>query len=263
MGRIFRPRAVRARPGEEPGDAALVRPERGLPREAHPPRSLPGIKGVRGRARVVTERRLNDLINSTHNKGSALFSTSAIHLDHLLRKYGDKGLVIFCDRQGGRAHYSSLLRLMFDEWSLEILHEEEARAEQRLLPVRRQVQQEPRAPQHRLGVLAARGTAALTRVTPGPFGRVLAALVCTVILIEYRVGPLHLVLVGGLGGGEGEGLGQLVQEAGILADVELERLARQAEEFGDKGMVVQLEDIVNDETGHKEETERLLRDWPL
>jgi bacterioferritin len=39
--------------------------------------------------------------------------------------------------------------------------------------------------------------------------------------------------------------------------------AKQAEEFGDKGMVVQLEDIVNDETGHKEETERLLRDWPL
>lgn len=39
--------------------------------------------------------------------------------------------------------------------------------------------------------------------------------------------------------------------------------ARQAEEFDDKGMVVQLEDIVNDETGHKEETERLLRDWPL
>ena len=39
--------------------------------------------------------------------------------------------------------------------------------------------------------------------------------------------------------------------------------AKQADEFGDKGMVVALEDIVNDETGHKEETERLLRDWPL
>jgi bacterioferritin len=39
--------------------------------------------------------------------------------------------------------------------------------------------------------------------------------------------------------------------------------AKQAEAFGDKGMVVQLEDIVNDETGHKEETERLLRDWPI
>ena len=39
--------------------------------------------------------------------------------------------------------------------------------------------------------------------------------------------------------------------------------AKQAEEFGDKGLVVQLEDIINDETGHLEETERLLRDWPI
>jgi bacterioferritin len=39
--------------------------------------------------------------------------------------------------------------------------------------------------------------------------------------------------------------------------------AREADEFGDKGMVVQLEDIINDETGHAEETERMLRDWPL
>jgi bacterioferritin len=39
--------------------------------------------------------------------------------------------------------------------------------------------------------------------------------------------------------------------------------AKDAEAFGDKGMVVQLEDIINDETGHKEETERMLRDWPL
>jgi bacterioferritin len=39
--------------------------------------------------------------------------------------------------------------------------------------------------------------------------------------------------------------------------------ARDAEEFGDKGLVVQLEDMVRDETGHAEETERILRDWPL
>jgi hypothetical protein len=84
-------------------------------------------------ARVVTERRLNDLIHATHNKGSALFSTSAIHLDQLLKKFGDKGLVIFCDRQGGRSHYGGLLRLMFEEWSLEIIEEKESRAEYRLL----------------------------------------------------------------------------------------------------------------------------------
>jgi len=39
--------------------------------------------------------------------------------------------------------------------------------------------------------------------------------------------------------------------------------AREAEEFGDKGLAVQLEDMVRDESGHSEETERMLRDWPL
>jgi len=37
--------------------------------------------------------------------------------------------------------------------------------------------------------------------------------------------------------------------------------ARDAEEFGDKGLSVQLEDMVRDESGHAEETERMLRDW--
>ncbi len=39
--------------------------------------------------------------------------------------------------------------------------------------------------------------------------------------------------------------------------------AKDAEELGDKGLVVQLEDMVRDESGHSEETERILRDWPL
>ena len=39
--------------------------------------------------------------------------------------------------------------------------------------------------------------------------------------------------------------------------------AEEAEAFGDKGLVVQLEDMVRDESGHSEETERILRDWPL
>lgn len=39
--------------------------------------------------------------------------------------------------------------------------------------------------------------------------------------------------------------------------------AREAESFGDKGLAVQLEDMVRDESGHAEETERILRDWPL
>lgn len=39
--------------------------------------------------------------------------------------------------------------------------------------------------------------------------------------------------------------------------------AMEAEEFGDKGLAVELENIVSDETGHAEETERILRDWPM
>lgn len=39
--------------------------------------------------------------------------------------------------------------------------------------------------------------------------------------------------------------------------------ARDAEEFKDKGLTVQLEDMVRQESGHAEETERILRDWPM
>jgi bacterioferritin len=39
--------------------------------------------------------------------------------------------------------------------------------------------------------------------------------------------------------------------------------AEEADAFGDKGLAVQLEDMVRDESGHSEETERMLRDWPL
>ncbi|MGH2569820.1 MAG: ferritin-like domain-containing protein [bacterium] len=51
----------------------------------------------------------------------------------------------------------------------------------------------------------------------------------------------------------------LVAERRAIADY-TER-ARQADEAGDKGLAVQLEDIVRQESGHAEETERILRDW--
>ncbi len=38
---------------------------------------------------------------------------------------------------------------------------------------------------------------------------------------------------------------------------------KETEAYGDKGLAVQLEDMVRDEMGHSEETERILRDWPL
>jgi bacterioferritin len=56
---------------------------------------------------------------------------------------------------------------------------------------------------------------------------------------------------------------EAVRNAEKRAVTDYTKRAKQAEDFGDKGLVVQLEDIVRDETGHLEETERLLRDWPL
>jgi bacterioferritin len=32
---------------------------------------------------------------------------------------------------------------------------------------------------------------------------------------------------------------------------------------GEKGLAVQLEDTVRDESNHSEDTERILRDWPI
>jgi bacterioferritin len=54
-----------------------------------------------------------------------------------------------------------------------------------------------------------------------------------------------------------------VLEAERQAVKDYAQRAKDAEEFGDKGLVVQLEDMVRDESGHSEETERILRDWPV
>jgi hypothetical protein len=88
-----------------------------------------GTRCVHLAAKVLPERQLNNLLNQTRNKAGVLFSTSAAHLDYLLRTYGRQHLVIFCDRQGGREHYGQLLRLMFEDWPLEIVREEDGHAE--------------------------------------------------------------------------------------------------------------------------------------
>jgi hypothetical protein len=84
-------------------------------------------------ARVVCERQLNQMIESTRNKSNALFSIASIHLDHLVKTYGERDLVIFCDRQGGRGYYGSSFRLMFEDWDLEIIQESDGTSEYRLL----------------------------------------------------------------------------------------------------------------------------------
>ena len=54
-----------------------------------------------------------------------------------------------------------------------------------------------------------------------------------------------------------------VLEAERTATHDYTRRAKEAEASGDKGLVVALEDIVRDESNHSEETERILRDWPV
>jgi ribonuclease HII len=84
------------------------------------------------RAHVLPERQFNDLVEKMRNKASASFSLVARHIDLLMREYADQNLVIYCDRQGGRSHYGRVLRLMWEDWALEILQESDARSGYRL-----------------------------------------------------------------------------------------------------------------------------------
>lgn len=56
---------------------------------------------------------------------------------------------------------------------------------------------------------------------------------------------------------------EAILEAETRAAEDYTERARQAEELGDKALVVALEDMIRDETEHREETERILKDWPL
>lgn len=63
--------------------------------------------------------------------------------------------------------------------------------------------------------------------------------------------------------GDNRSMLQAVQEAEKRAVNDYTRRAEEADEYGDKGLAVQLEDMVRDETDHLEETERILKNWPL
>jgi len=56
---------------------------------------------------------------------------------------------------------------------------------------------------------------------------------------------------------------QAVLEAEKKASKDYMQRAKEADELGEKGLAVQLEDMVRDESGHSDETARILRDWPL
>ncbi len=83
-------------------------------------------------AHVLLEKQFNELVEKTRNKASASFSLVVRHIDRLMKTYSTERLFIFCDRQGGREHYGPLLRMMFEDWALEIISESPKRAEYEL-----------------------------------------------------------------------------------------------------------------------------------
>lgn len=84
-------------------------------------------------AHVLPESRLNQMFEATRNKSSTSFSVVAQHIDTLLNRFASDGLVIYCDRQGGRSHYGSVLMQMFPDWSLEVISEASEQSEYRLV----------------------------------------------------------------------------------------------------------------------------------
>lgn len=56
---------------------------------------------------------------------------------------------------------------------------------------------------------------------------------------------------------------EAIRDAEKRAIADYTKRAQEAEAAGEKGLQVQLEDMVRDETGHYEETVRMLKEWPL
>ena len=56
---------------------------------------------------------------------------------------------------------------------------------------------------------------------------------------------------------------EAVLAAELQATKDYTQRAQEADALGDKGLAVQLEDMVRDESGHSEETQRMVEDWPL
>jgi bacterioferritin len=54
---------------------------------------------------------------------------------------------------------------------------------------------------------------------------------------------------------------QAILEAELQAGKDYTKRAEQADAYGDKGLAVQLEDMVRDETSHAEESQKLLKNW--
>jgi hypothetical protein len=82
-------------------------------------------------AHVVPESRLNAMFDTLQNKAATSFTFVAQHIDRLLSDFARPGepLIIFCDRQGGRERYGSVLMQLFPDWALTVVDERPERSE--------------------------------------------------------------------------------------------------------------------------------------
>ena len=75
------------------------------------------------RTAVVSEKLFNRLVAGTQNKASSLVSITLTHLYHLHMTFGEKGLMVGIDKQGGRDRYTDLLLRSFPDAALKVLIE--------------------------------------------------------------------------------------------------------------------------------------------
>lgn len=81
------------------------------------------VSVVSMRTAVVAEGHFNRLVSGTNNKASALVSITLGHLWDLHQRFGERGLVVGVDKQGGRDHYTQLLLRTFPEAQLKVIME--------------------------------------------------------------------------------------------------------------------------------------------
>lgn len=78
---------------------------------------------------VLCEREYNRFAEVMRNKANVIAMLVFRHIAALIERFAGQGLMIVCDRLGGRSKYGSLLRTHFEEWHLTIDSETSSRAD--------------------------------------------------------------------------------------------------------------------------------------
>jgi len=81
------------------------------------------IKLVELKSRCIDVGRYNQMVNTTGNKSSVLFSTAAALIQKAWDSFAGEGLQIIIDRHGGRVRYGRILQRAFGALDLTILRE--------------------------------------------------------------------------------------------------------------------------------------------